>query len=173
MTVQRNLAQLSDRADVIIRGQVLSAKSEPHPELRGLQTIVVTLRVRERLKGNSPDIYTFRQYIWDIRDRYNAAGYRKGQHLLLMMNKPSRFGLTSPVGLEQGRFKITRDATGTTFAVNGRGNVGLFSNVEPQLQQRKVRLSTGAGKMIRSKHGAVRIEELTEVIRGLVGKAAK
>jgi hypothetical protein len=148
---------------------VLSAKAEPHPELRGLQTIVVTLRVSERLKGNSPDIYTFRQYIWDIRDRYNTAGYRKGQHLLLMMNKPSRYGLTSTTGLEQGRFTIRGDAAGTTFAVNGRGNVGLFSNIEPQLQQRKIRVSAGAGKMIRLKRGAVRTHELTEVIRGLVG----
>ena len=169
MTVQRNLAQLTDRADVIVRGQVLSAISEPHPELRGLQTIVITLRVSERLKGNSPDIYTFRQYVWDIRDRFNTAGYRKGQHLLLLMNKPSRLGLTSPVGLEQGRFTIRRDGTGTTFAVNGRGNVGLFSDVQPQLQQRKARLSAGAAKTVQRKHGAVRMEELAEVIRGLVG----
>lgn len=169
MTVQRNLGQLADRADVIIRGQVLSAISEPHPELRGLQTIVVTLRVNERLKGNSPDVYTFRQYIWDIRDRFNTAGYRKGQHLLLMMNKPSRLGLTSPVGLEQGRFTIRGDATGASLAVNGRGNVGLFNSVQPQLQQRKVRLSVGAGKMIQRRHGAVRVDELTEVIRALVG----
>lgn len=169
MTVQRNLAQLADRADLIIRGQVLTAKSEPHPQLRGLQTIVVTLRVSERLKGDSPDIYTFRQYVWDIRDRFNTAGYRKGQHLLLLMNKPSRLGLTSPVGLEQGRFTIRRDATGTTFAVNGRGNVGLFTKVDQHLQQRKVRLSAGAAKTVERKHGAVRMEELTEVIRGLVG----
>jgi hypothetical protein len=171
MTVQRNLAQLADRADVIIRGHVLSAKSEPHPELRGLQTIVVTLQVSERLKGNSPEIYTFRQYIWDIRDRFNTAGYRKGQHLLLMMNKPSRLGLTSPVGLEQGRFTVRGDATGESLAVNGRGNVGLFRNVQPQLQQRKVRLSAGAGKMMQRRSGAVRVDELTEVIRGLVGTA--
>jgi hypothetical protein len=90
---------------------------------------------------------------------------------LLLMNKPSRYGLTSPTGLEQGRFRIHRDAGGSTFAVNGRGNVGLFSNVQQHLQQRKVRLSPGAGKMIHSKHGAVRMEELTEVIRGLVGTA--
>jgi hypothetical protein len=170
MTVQRNLAQLADRADVIFRGQVLSAKAEPHPELRGLQTIVVTLRVDEALKGNLAGIYTFRQYVWDIRDHFDAAGYRKGQHLLLLMNKPSRYGLTSPTGLEQGRFRIKGDATGATFAVNGRGNVGLFSTVPQQLQQKNVRPSTGAEKMMRTNHGAVRLEELSEVIRGLVGK---
>jgi hypothetical protein len=170
MTVQRNLAQLAGRADVIFRGRVLEVKSEPHPELRNLDTIVITLHVDEVLKGSPPPLFTFRQFVWDIRDRVNTAGYRKGQHLLLLMNKPSRLGLTSPTGLEQGRFKIRTDATGATLAVNGRGNVGLFTNVPEQLQTRKVRLSAGTSKMIRNSRGPVRTEELAELIRALVGK---
>jgi hypothetical protein len=170
MTVQRNLAELADRAEVIVRAQVLSAKSEPHPELRGLDTIVITLRVKERLKGNPPEVFTFRQFVWDIRDRFSTAGYRKGQDLLLLINKPSRYGLTSPTGLEQGRFRVSRDVTGTTTAVNGRGNIALFSNMQEQLREPKVRLSVGASKMVLRNKGPVRLEELSEVIRGLVGK---
>jgi len=83
ITLPQNLNELVDEAAVIVRGQVLSARVEPHPDLKGLFTVVATLRVDETLKGNPGPIFTFRQFIWDVRDRYDAAGYRKGQHLLL------------------------------------------------------------------------------------------
>ena len=103
----------------IIRGTVTDARVEKHPELDNLHTIVITLRVRETLKGAARETYTFRQYIWDLRDRSDVAGYRKGQELLLLMNGSSRYGLTSPVGLEQGRFRIQRDRSGREVAMNG------------------------------------------------------
>jgi len=170
LTVQRNLSQLTGRADVILRGQVVSAKFEKHPQLHNLNTVVVSVRVKEVLKGSAPATYTFRQYVWDIRDTFDTAGYRKGQELLLMMNRPSQFGLTSPVGLEQGRFRILRDSSGVAMALNGRGNTGLFADMPAQVQSRRISLSAGASKMIRLRHGAVRADELSEVIRGLVGK---
>ena len=170
LTAQRNLADLTNRADLIVRGQVLDAKVERHPQLHNLNTVVVTLRVKEVLKGNAPATYTFRQYIWDMRDRFDAAGYRKGQQLLLLMNNPSQFGLTSPVGLEQGRFQITHGASGELIAVNGRGNAGLFANVQSQIQSKKIAVSANATKMLSTKYGAVRADDLSEVIRGLVGK---
>jgi hypothetical protein len=170
LTVQRNLAELTNRADLIVRGQVLTAKVERHPQLRNLNTVVVTFRVKEVLKGTAPTTYTFRQYIWDLRDRLDAAGYRKGQQMLLLMNKPSQFGLTSPVGLEQGRFQITHAPNGALMAVNGRGNAGLFTNVQAQMQDKKIAISPAASKALLTKYGAVRADDLSDVIRALVGK---
>jgi hypothetical protein len=129
---------------------------------------VVSLRVREVLKGNAPKTYTFRQYIWDIRDRFDTAAYLKGQELLLLMNKPSRFGLTSPTGLEQGRFRIVR-VHGVPMAMNGQGNVGLFTNVQAQMTGKRMALSRGASSMLQTRTGAVRADELSEVIRALAG----
>src|SRR4029450_1978616 len=96
ITVPRNLEQLTDRAADIVRGTVISAHVEKHPEFTNLDTVVVTLRVRETLKGNARGTFQFRQHIWDIRDRWDAAGYRKGQDVLLLMIAPSRYGLSSP-----------------------------------------------------------------------------
>ncbi len=59
----------------------------------------------------------------------DVAGYRKGQELLLLMNGSSRYGLTSPVGLEQGRFRIQRDRSGREVATNGAGNLRLFERL--------------------------------------------
>ena len=59
MTVPRNLDQLTDRASDIVRGTVVEARVEKHPELTALDTVVVTLRLKETLKGEARDSFTF------------------------------------------------------------------------------------------------------------------
>ena len=78
LTVPRNLNQLTDRATDIVRGTVVSARVEKHPEFTNLDTVVVTLRVRETLKGQAQGTFTFRQYIWDIRDTSGRRRLREG-----------------------------------------------------------------------------------------------
>jgi len=168
LTVSRNLEQLTDRAAVIVRGNVVSARMEKHPELTNLDTVVVTLRVRETLKGQAGGTFTFRQYVWDLRDRMNAVGYKKGQDVLLMMIEPSRYGLSSPAGMEQGRFRIERDGTGTEYAVNSRNNLGLFSDVGAGLASKGMTPSPAAATLIaRHRRGPVELRELTALIRQL------
>jgi hypothetical protein len=168
LTRSRNLAQLVTQSAVIVRGYVVSARVEPHPDLPHLWTVVVTLRVAETLKGEAGQTFAFRQFIWDIRDRYDAAGYRKGQHLLLLMNPTTRYGLTSPAGLEQGRFRISRDAAGRESAVNGRGNVGLLSGLAQRLQSKHLKLSPRATALIQQQEaGPIGLDDLRELTRQL------
>lgn len=169
LTVPRNLEQLTDRAAVILRGYVVSARMEKHPELTNLDTVVVTLRVRETLKGQAGETFTFRQYVWDLRDRISAVGYRKGQHVLLMMIEPSRYGLSSPAGMEQGRFRIERDGSGREYAVNSRDNLRLFDGVGTELAKEGIAPSPAAANLL-AKHraGPVELHELTALIRQLV-----
>ncbi|MBX3703251.1 MAG: hypothetical protein KF822_05715 [Steroidobacteraceae bacterium] len=166
LTVARNLKQLTERSAVIVRGNVVSARVEKHPELRHLDTVVVTLRVRESLKGDAGATFTFRQYVWGLRDRREFAGYRKGQHLLLMLIAPSRHGLSSPAGLEQGRFLISRDAAGRELAVNGRANAGLLEGVGEWFdRERKVLTPELSSRIESHRAGAIPLEELTTLIR--------
>ncbi len=166
LTVPRSLDQLIDLSATIVRGNVVHAAVQSHPKFANIQTLVVTIRVRETLKGQAKKYFTFRQYIWDVRDRFDTAGYRKGQHLLLLMHGPSRYGLSSPVGLEQGRFRILRDQEGKEYAVNGRANVGLFREMAPRLQQRGVDLQPVMARLV-SQHrkGPVKLDELTNLVR--------
>ena len=164
MTVPRNLDQLTDRAADIVRGTVVSAHVEKHPQLTNLDTVVVTLSVRETLKGQANGTYTFRQYIWDVRDRYDNAGYRKGQDLLLLMNEPSRYGLTSPVGIEQGRFRIHRDGSHAS-ALNGTGNQRLFAGLGPPTGKPASLTERQASLVAKHRGGPVALEELTAMIR--------
>ena len=127
---------------------------------------MVTLRVSETLKGRAQDSYTFRQYIWDVRDRYDVAGYRKGQELLLLMNGSSRYGLTSPVGLEQGRFRIQRDRSGREVAVNGAGNARLFERLHDTPRQGGRGAHGAAGEPRRqAPRGPLALDELAAMIR--------
>jgi hypothetical protein len=169
LTLPRSLDQLTDEAAVIVHGSVISTKIEPHPQLKNLTTIVVTMRVGETYKGSARKTLVFRQYIWDLRAQLDAADYRKGQELLLFLGPVSEYGLTSPVGLEQGRFRILREQKGQVLAVNGRGNLGLFNSVEQRASARGIQLSPKTLALARQeKAGPVPLSDLEDAIRTFV-----
>jgi hypothetical protein len=170
LTYPRNLAELSTQAANIVHGHIVSARVEPHPQLTNLSTVLVTLQVQEVLKGQASATFTFRQFIWSLRDRYDGGGYRKGQELLLLMNAPSQYGLSSPAGMEQGRFLIQRDKLGNQTAINGHSNAGLFRNLPEFATRRNIRFSPTVTRiMARHKQGPVPLQALEEVIKQMAG----
>lgn len=169
LTVARSLDQLTQRSAVILRGKVVSARLEEHPELPGLDTVVVTMHVQEALKGQVGRTFTFRQYVWGLHGRAHQGGYRKGQDLLLLLIAPSRYGLSSPAGHDQGRFQVLRDSGGREVAINGHGNFRLFDGMSSQLAKEGVALSPASSRLVSSPDkGAVEIAELSALIRELV-----
>ncbi|MGH8251793.1 MAG: hypothetical protein ACREVI_14050 [Steroidobacteraceae bacterium] len=172
LTIPRNLDQLTDRASVIVHGNIVSTRFEKHPELTGLDTVVVTLRVKETLKGEAGGNFTFRQYVWDIRERSKHSGYQKGQELLLLMIAPSRYGLSSPAGMNQGSFRIYRDHAGKDVAVNGNGNARLFDGIPEQVVKTGVPLSPKSASLV-AKHrkGPIAANDLLGLIRELVQRS--
>jgi len=169
-TAPAALDQLVESSATILRGHVVSAVAEPHPEFANLQTVLVTISVIKVMKGQAPSIYTFRQFVWDPHDVADSAGYRKAGELLLFLNPVSQYGLTSPVGLDQGRFRVTRDSKGRGFAVNGRGNFALFDQVSNKAGIRGITLSRQAQTMMAKSGGLASLDALEETIAALVGK---
>src|SRR5881394_4309323 len=151
LTTRQSIDQLTDEATLIVHGHVTSAKVEPHPQLSNLMTVLVTMEVQETLKGTAPKSIQFRQYIWDMRDQLDAAQYAKNQELLLMLGPISQYGLRSPVGLDQGRFRITRDGQGQPVAVNGQANLHLFEAAEQRAHARGIKLSTRVAALARQR----------------------
>lgn len=166
LTAPRNLQQLTDRAAYIVRGSVASAHVEKHPQFQGLHTVVVTLQVRETLKGPARPTVTFRQYVWDIRGRSGYTDYRKGDDLLMLMIAPNEHGLSSPAGMDQGRFRIQRDAAGRELAANGHGNARLFDGM-PQAALKDGTPISGASRQLLQSHrgGPIEAARLTALIR--------
>lgn len=171
LTLSRNLSELVAQSDRIVKGRVMLARVERHPALKNLHTVVVTLRVEETLKGEASETLTFRQFIWDIRDRYDAAGYQKGQHVLLLLNSPTRYGLVSTAGLNQGRFRIVRNREGREVALNGHGNGGLFRNIESDLEDQRIQLDPHSLQFLQEhRSGPVDLPLLETLIRKLGGQ---
>ena len=165
-TLPQSLDQMTAEAERIVHGYVTSVKVEPHPQLSNLTTVVVTMTVRDVYKGAAQKSLVFRQYVWDADPRGKAASYGKGQELVLLLGPVSEYGLTSPVGLEQGTFRVSRDRHGHVSAVNGRGNVGLFKSVADSARARGVQLSARTAAMAASHQaGPVTLADLEDAIR--------
>lgn len=164
-----NLADLVNYSGLIVRGRVVSVTAEKHPELTNLNTVLVTLRVSEVLKGEAGAEYTFRQYAWDIRDANSRLGYRVGEDVLLMLLPPSKYGLSSPVGFQQGRFRFQRDAQGNEAAVNGRSNRGLMLGVEAAVPELTQKISAPA-RVVAKQHqqGPIDYTVFKDLVRGIL-----
>jgi hypothetical protein len=166
---QQNLAEMVSQAEYIVRGRVVSVVSEPHPLFNNIWTVAVTLDVLESLKGDPGPRYTFRQFVNDVRDRESRLGYKLGEEVLLLLIKPSRYGLSSPAGLEQGRFRITLDARGNRLATNGAANLGLFQNLAGTSPKTAAELRLPLRQLVQEhRSGPVTYEQLREMIVSLV-----
>jgi len=164
-----NLAELVGSSGVILRGRVLSARPEKHPQLANLDTVLVTLRVDEVLKGKAGAEYSFRLFVWNALEANTTLGYKPGEEMLLMLRTPSEYGLSSPAGFEQGSFRFQRDAQGTETLVNGRGNRGLMSGVEAAVPQLQQRISAQARVLMKQhQDGPIGYTEFKDLVRGIV-----
>jgi hypothetical protein len=171
--VQMNLADLSNRADRIFRGTVLSVKAGTVTAGGGeLPILVYRVRVGEKFKGEfgegkQADLVEIRM-VGSGKAEKRADGLvrfspfqdvprlDRGQEYVLFTTKPSRIGLSTTVGLGQSAFQI-RDAGKEEQAVNAYGNVGLARGM-------------AANTPLRRNSGPVPYRELAQAIRAVLGK---
>jgi hypothetical protein len=106
---QRNpvtLRQLTSSAGYIFVGQVKSVRYIP-ANSGHVATMQIRFQVEQGLRGvRSRSQLTIRQWagLWAAGQRY-----RTGERLLLFLYRPSKLGLTSPVGGARGRFTLDRN----------------------------------------------------------------
>lgn len=159
-----DLAHLARRAAVIVEGSVVEARYEGHPDYPHVQTVRVTLEVERMLRGPAGRRYTFREFVPGLQLRMGKRDYAVGQRLLLFLPRPSQYGLSSPLGREQGRFRIRRDRQGNDLVENGYGNSGLFRQVAEKAARVGVDLSPRELRVVASKRGPVRLEDFLSLV---------
>jgi hypothetical protein len=152
LTAQVDLARMVDESENVVLARVTSVVAEKHPQFQNLDTVVVTLQVIEPLKGTPGATLSFRQYVFDIHDLETKLEYRIGEEVVLMLRRPSQYGLTSPVGLEQGRFHVERDAANNRMVTNGMDNAGLFGTVNQTSPGLQARLSPALQQLVSEHH---------------------
>ncbi|MFB3922334.1 MAG: hypothetical protein ACE145_11470 [Terriglobia bacterium] len=164
---QVNLAYLSQRAEIIVQGRVVSVRYEGLPGYPHIPTVLVTLDVERMLRGPAERQYTFRQWIGSRRELGAKRGYLVGQRLMLFMLSPSQYGLSGPIGREQGRFHITRDARGGEQIANEFSNAGLFKNVSETAQKAGASLSEKQMQTASTPSGAVPLNDFVDLVEHL------
>ncbi len=162
-----SLAELTQRAAIVVQGRVLEAVYEGHPDYPNVSTVRVTLQVEQMIRGDRVERFTFREFLPGLMGQRGKRGYAAGQRLLLFLPRPSQYGLSSPLGGEQGRFRILRDAEGKELIVNDLGNAGLFRDVPDAVARAGLRLSPAEERVAASVRGAVPLADFLSLVERL------
>lgn len=132
------LEQMVRSSRDIVVGQVVEQSVRDRPISDGkVKTTIpvydVTLKLENVLKGSNQPGYTMTFSQW----AKTAQPVSVGDELLLYLPPPSSIGLSAPIGIYSGQFKIesTKDSDGREIktVVNLNNNVGLWSNTKDLL----------------------------------------
>ena len=173
--LQMNLEQMVDRADKIFRGTVMDVR-EGTLQVGGGELPVVTYRIRvdESFRGTFQEVKGMQvaeiKMLGKLKPQAASpvrAGsiipelprLQVGQDYLLLTTAPSTVGLSTTIGLGQGRFEL-RGKPGQEVAVNDNKNLGLFRGME----------SAAAAKSAAQSEGPVPYAALATIIRDIVSQ---
>ncbi len=119
------LDELTDRADFVAHGTVLSVKPRLTPE--GVVTDVA-LRVTERLKGQAEGTFQFTTPGGRTAERgtfiAGAPVFEAGEEVVVFLEARGPKGLRVPIGLAQGKYTV-RDEDGRRVAVRNLAGLRL------------------------------------------------
>jgi hypothetical protein len=162
-----NLAYLSQRADVILQGRIIKVVEEPLPGYPNIPTVSVTVAVDQSLRGVAKKIYTFREVRIGQRPTSAKRSYGVGQRYMLFLPSPSQYGLSSPIGMGQGRFRIAPDSKGRTSVMNEHSNMGLFRDVATAAGAAGKQLTASERRLTAVERGPVALDEFVSLVKSL------
>ena len=167
MVLPVNLTYLTQSADIIVQGRVTEVRYESLPGYPNIPTVEVTLNVENMVRGPAGSTYTFREALMGLQPKTGKQGYQVGQRLFLFFLARSRYGLCSPIGMEQGRFHIARDPSGSETVANEWGNAGLFKNVDQDASKAGAQLTTSQLRIATTRRGPVALDDFVSLVRRL------
>ncbi len=143
---QRNLSgpalnRVSRQAAYIFSGTVLAVERLTPKGPNDIAAVQITFRVDQPIRGvTAKQTFSIREWagLWDRNDRY-----RRGQHVLLFLYRPSKLGLTSPVGGGAGRYEL--DGTGRIL-----GNPNSLEEMQALLRTSGKREAVNARDLVRA-----------------------
>jgi len=128
-----NLEEMVAGSDVVFRGRCLGVAPKRLPN--GIFATKYTFEISEVLKGDIREELEFTQVGGSLSNskKFNAPYiygmplYKVGSEYLVFLSEETSLGLRAPVGIDQGAFKVSLSADGSTKISNGRGNKNLFT----------------------------------------------
>jgi len=139
-TIPVNIEQLVRDAGVIVDATVV--KTETGKDLQsGMLVTWVTIDVKESFFGAAQGQMTFKQYGGEADGLANypkhLPRYTAGERSLLFLTAPSKIGMQSPVGMQQGKFAVISEGTTKTRIKNLTMNPSLFKGLTSSTKMQK------------------------------------
>lgn len=164
-SIPLNIEQLTQRAGVIVDATVMKTETGKDPQ-SGFLVTWVTVEVNENFFGASGKQYRFKQYGGEANGLANypkhLPRYTAGERAILFLTGPSKVGMQSPVGMQQGVFALVKEGTAKTRIKNIELNPSLFKGIT----------SAKGFEMNMSSYnetdGSMEYEEFAEMIRSYV-----
>ena len=133
-----NFDEMVQRADRIFSGTVTAVEHGVTAE--GAPYVAYTFAVSDSFKGDVGTTLTIRQFgfgaaqprgdgLYQTFKVPSMPAYKKGEEVFLLASAESELGLSAPIGLFQGAFRLNRDVDGEVLANNGSDNVNLFKDM--------------------------------------------
>lgn len=129
-----NIEALTERAATIVVGSCVAVRNTIDATT-GLSMEETTLAVERWVKGHGGATLVVRS-LAHAGSGTDIAPCREGEEVVLFLYGTSPLGLTSPVGLGQGRFTLVADKQGRRLAQNPLGNETLMKGLSPESLQR-------------------------------------
>jgi hypothetical protein len=165
---QVNLAEMTQRAAVILEGRVSAVRYEPLPGYAHIDTVLVALQVGQALKGAVGQTYAFREFIPPGHSRMvHKRAYRVGAQVVLFLSAPSRYGLSSPLGGQQGTFHVTEDLKGNKYVANEAGNFHLFAGVTEAVSKAGGTISAQPAELKSLERGPIPLNKFVSIVQEL------
>lgn len=129
-----NLESLVRQSGMIFAGRVIEVETGIKDQMN-LYMTRYTFEVLDPIYGVEDDTISIKQYGGEADGRkFYPAGvprFELGEEVLVMLYPPSRIGMTSTVGKDQGKFWIqSSDTVGGKMVVNKMMNEGLFKKMK-------------------------------------------
>jgi len=182
--IKMNMERMAKQSGRIVEG-VVSSSSESSiigPGGKQVPVMEYTLSVSTSLKGKADGALVVRHI--KLPGMSGFPTYKTGEHLILFLTQESPIGLSAPVGLMQGVFRVQADKKGESVrVVNGINNAGLFEGMDNNgsgkvkgikssgMGRSKAvgQASAGGGTSLSSAEGPISYAQFISVVNSIVG----
>lgn len=170
------LERLHGDAKLIFLGECLSNSVELDHQSARVVTYT-TFEVLETYKGKLEHTHTIKQIGGNLPGDLNVhipgvPQFEVGKRYVIFLPPASKLGFSSPVGLQQGMFRMKTDDTGTQIVSNGRDVGDLMENMAqsrmPSRVAEKLRALSNRELPANAKARAeIRLDDLRSILLGM------
>ncbi len=176
LVLQLDLQQMTELAERVFVGRCISATEGV--DRNGRPVVYVSYEVTETLKGARPvgtpaERITFKQIRMTTTTSVSELPhYEVGEESIVFLSGESDIGLTAPVGLMQGKFRVVTDSAGEKKVLNGHGNRGLLQGLKKNKTVKLMALSKKESRLISSGSTDIPYDDFVSLVKRFTNGAS-